>query len=297
MTKADPLAGVERARSLLKAEHPPVAELESRALDLKRLIAAGERDLEELDAQRQSALVSEASAGEVAKTRAAIRGRAGEVADLIEIAAAVHAKLEERIATEREADAAAKQLSAYEAVLDRRHAFVRRAEEVLSRVGPELRDLIAEYNSVEQAISAANRSLPFGADRIPSTEAARIGALPAPRVTERRFQGFVHQGQLVGEMGRCEAFPHQGHWVIYKRSNAVQGDETIGPCVVVDFVEVLTAPYLSSPLEALSTSLKIPEFAAPPPKLGRGERRTMPLSDWLRMSGEPEQVPLQVAAE
>ena len=185
MTKADPLAGVERARSLLKAEHPPVAELESRALDLKRLIAAGERDLEELDAQRQSALVSEASAGEVAKTRAAIRGRAGEVADLIEIVAAVHAKLEERIATERKAEAEAQRAAAYDEAEKLVTALAGRFEEFLGRTAPEARALLADCAAVQMKVSAVNRTLPPHATPIRSLEQRRTGRVEDTRNASR----------------------------------------------------------------------------------------------------------------
>jgi hypothetical protein len=76
--------------------------------------------------------------------------------------------------------------------------------------------------------------------------------------------------------------------------------DPIPNCVVVDYVEVTTERYEPLAIESLSTALRVPAFPAPPPKLGRGERRTMPLAEWLRMSGEPveAEVPLpRIAAE
>jgi hypothetical protein len=283
----DPLAQIEHAQAIIADGDAPLAQLEKGRLDLQRVIGSAEADLLEIGSRRKIELLAHAPAGELNRKLEALEKSEKEAQRRVQIANAILSEVETRIDAAREAESAAKRRADYEAVLDRRGAFVRRAEELLGRVGPELRDLIAEYNSVELAISAVNRSLPFGADRIPSTEAARMGALPAPRITERRFQGFVHQGQLVGEMGRCEAFPHQGHWVVYKRSNAIQGDLTIGPCTLVDYIESTVEKYEAPRLEALASALRVPAFDAPAPKLGRPERRVTPAA----------QAPLQMAAE
>jgi hypothetical protein len=298
MIMSNPLATIEAAQKLLAQPDTPLAKLEAGVLELQRVIASNDADLEGLDSRRKIEMSAATPAGVLEKKLDDLDRRRKEVERRAEIASIVLSELEKRISAQREADDAERIQAAYDAVLARRSAFVRRAEELLGRVGPEFRDLMAEYHSVEQSISAANRSLPLGADRIHSIEVARHGALLPPKVSERRFQGLVHQGQLVGEMGRCEAFPHQGHWVIYKRSNAVQGDETIGPCVVGDFVEITTQRYEPVRLEALASALRVPPWSAAPPERGRVEKRTMLLADWLRMSGEPaEPVPMPVAAE
>jgi hypothetical protein len=152
-----------------------------------------------------------------------------------------------------------------------------------------VRAVLQAYVESERATSVANADLPPGSSRIPSIEDERMGSPLPAKITGRRFQGFVHQGQLVGEMGKVEAFPHQGHWVVYKRSNAVQGDLTIGPCTLVDYIESTVEKYEAPRLEALASALRVPAFDAPAPKLGRPERRVVPAS------AQPD--PLALAAE
>jgi hypothetical protein len=91
---------------------------------------------------------------------------------------------------------------------------------------------------------------------------------------------------LVGELGKVEAFPHQGHWVVYKRSNAVQGDLTIGPCTLVDYIESTVEKYEARPLEPLATALRVPPFSAPPPGVSRPERRLLPASPVPALAAE-----------
>jgi hypothetical protein len=68
--------------------------------------------------------------------------------------------------------------------------------------------------------------------------------------------------------------------------------------VVVEYAEIITEKFQPPPLDSLATALRVPEFAAAPPKRGRVEKRTMLYSEWLRINGEPAEAdPMPVMAE
>jgi hypothetical protein len=292
-TSPDPLEG---ARKVLNAPAPSLADLEDAAAALSQVRDETDVEISGMAARRREILAADAPAAEIDKRLEKHDETVRALTRRNEIAAAGSTHLVTRIAAEREVERAAKQRADYEAVLARRSAFVRRAEELLGRVGPESRDLIGEYAQVEQAIGAANRRLPPGFDPIPSVEVARQGNIPAPKVTERRYQVFVYGREVVDEVGKCEAYPSgNGLWTVYRRSAAIQGDFTVGPCVIAEFVEITTQRYEPVRLEALAGSLRVPPFLAPIPALGRPERRTMPAYEWAALSAQPD--PLAAAAE
>jgi len=293
--QANPLAPIEAAQKILAAADAPLDRLEAARLDLQRVIAAGEADLEASAARRKIELSTAVPVAELSKKLASLDANDIEIRRRLEIAGALISQIEPRIADAREHEAERLRRVRYDAALALHAQTTSLIQAFLTNTAPAARAALAAYSESEAATTAANRDRPAGASPIPSIEAERIGQPTPPRITERRFQGFVHQGQLVGEMGRCEAFPHQGHWVVYKRSSAIQGDLTVAPCTLVDYIESTVEKYEPRPLEALASSLRVPEFAAAPPTLGRPARKTMP-ADWSGNAGEAQ--PRQaVAAE
>jgi hypothetical protein len=288
MTKpSDPLAPIEAAQKVIAAADATLAQLEAARLDLTRVIADAEAEREQLAARRKIEMTAATPVGELDKKLEALDRREKEASRRSEIALAILGQLEPRIADKREEEIEAKRREAYAAARNLRDETAKRVKTFLNKAVPEAQALLQAYIESEAVVTAVNRNLPAAAAPIPSIEQERLGGPTPPRITERRFQGLVHQGQLVGELGKVEAFPHQGHWVVYKRSNAVQGDLTIGPCALVDYIESTVEKYEAPRLEALASALRVPAFDAPAPKLGRPERRVTPAA----------QAPLQMAAE
>jgi hypothetical protein len=284
----DPLAQIEAAQATLAAPDAPLDRLEAARLDLQRVIAAGEADLEASAARRKIELLAHAPAAEVDRKIEAIEKHAREVARRVEIAVAILGQLESRIAAAREVEIEAKRQARYDDATKLHISAAKHVREFLDRIAPEARKALQAYSESEAATRAVNADLPQGASPIRSIEAERQGDLTKPKVTERKFQAFVHGKDMVGEVGKVEALKNgNGNWAVYFRSNAVQGDWTVGPCTIVDYIEVTTQRYEPVRLEALATSLRVPAFNAPAPNLGRPERRVLPA----------EQAPLQIAAE
>jgi hypothetical protein len=298
----DPLVQIENAQKILAKADASLAQLEEAKVELDHVLAGAAAEREEIAARRPIETNALMPAAALDKALDGLDRLEKSVGRRVEIVSTVRTALMARLDDAREAAAEEQRRSRYAQALELHVTATNVIKTFLNKIGQEGRDALQIYLESEAATAAVNKDLPPGAMRIPTIENERMGSHPPAKISERRVQWFVHGRDRIAPVGSVEAYPNangNGLWTIYKRSNAIQGDETIGPCVVVDFVEVLTAPYLSSPLEALSTSLKIPEFAAPPPKLGRGERRTMPLAEWRALNGEPagsEQV-LQVAAE
>ena len=272
-TKTDPLAQIENAQKILAKGDASLDALEEGKGEVLRLIADAEAEREELGRRRTIELTAASPAGELDKRLNVIEQRERAIARRLEIGRAVLDQLALRIDDALEEERLARQRAAYDEALELHDATARRVKAFLDRVAPEARAVLQAYAESEAAVAAVNKDRPAGCLPIRSIEAERQGQLLPPRIIERRFQGFVHQGQLVGEMGKVEAFPHQGHWVIYKRSNAIQGDLTIGPCTLVDYIESTVEKYEAPRLEALASALRVPAFDAPAPKLGRPERR------------------------
>ena len=235
-------------------------------------------------------LASDASAAEIDKQLERHDAAVSALVRRSEVAAAISTKVAERLAAARAEAAEEKRRDRYDQARERHVKATNIIKTFLDKIGQEGRDALQIYLESEAATAAANKDLPPGALRIPTIENERMGSHPPAKISERRVQWFVHNGHRVAEVGTVEAFPHQsgnGLWTIYKRSAAIQGDETLGPCVIGEYIEETVQRYEPVRLEALASSLRVPAFDAPPPGLGRPERRLMPASP----------VPLQVAAE
>ena len=296
-TKTDP---IESSRKILNAPESKLADLEAAAAALDNLRANLDGEIAGSAARRREILAADASAAEIDRRLEQHDATVSALVRRNEVAAANATKLAARLMAAREAAAEEQRRSRYAQALELHVTATNVIKTFLDKIGQEGRDALQIYLESEAATAAANKDLPPGATRIPTIEAERMGALPSPRVTVRKYQVFLNGREPVAEVGKVEAHNMNGVWAVYLPSRSVQGDVVIPNCVVVDYVEVTTERYEPLALESLSTALRIPEFPAPPPKLGRGERRTMPLAEWLRMSGEPveAEVPLQrIAAE
>jgi hypothetical protein len=288
--KPDHLAIIEHVQTIIAAADAPLDRLEAARLDLQRVIAAGEADLEASAARRKIELSAAVPVAELSKKLASLDANDIEIRRRLEIAGAVISQIEPRIAEAREHEGERLRRVRYDAAANLHAETTSLVRTFLENVAPAALAALAAYHESERATRAVNADLPQGASSIRSIEAERIGDLTKPKVTERKFQAFVHGKDMVGEVGKVEAFKNgNGNWAVYFRSNAVQGDWTVGPCTIVDYIEVTTERYEPRPLESLATSLRVPAFDAPAPKPGRSERRVVPAS------AQPD--PLAVAAE
>jgi hypothetical protein len=267
---------LEFARRILNAPAPSLADLAAAAVELDQVRADLDVEIAGMAAHRREILAADGTAHEI---DARLEKHDAAVSALVrrnEVAGAIATKLAARLVVARDVAAEEKRQARYDAALDLHNAATGRVREFLNRVAPEARAVMAAYLEAEAATAAANKDLPAGLPRIQSIETERQGSHLPARITERRVQWFVHNGTRIAEVGKVEAFPHQngnGLWIIYKKSAAIQGDETIGPCVIVEYIEEAIRKPVHRPLEALSSSLRIPSFDAPAPDLGRAEIR------------------------
>ena len=289
---------VESSRRILNMPESKLADLEGAAAALADVRADLDVEIAGMAARRREILASDGSAHEIDKRLEQHDAAVSALVRRDEVAAAIAGKVAERLAAARAEAAEDARRDRYDQARELHVNATNIVRQFLDRIAPEALEVMQVYAAAEAATAAANRDLPACAMRIPTIEQERLGSLPSPRVTVRRFQVFLNGREPVGEVGKVEAHNMNGLWAVHLPSRSVQGDVVIPNCVVVDYVEVTTEKHESRPLESLATALRVPEFGAPPPGLGRPERKTMPLSEWLRLNGEPaEQVPLQVAAE
>ena len=285
----DHLAQIENAQKILANGDASLAQLEEAKVELDHVLAGAAAEREEIAARRtiETSALMPAVALDKALDRLDLLEKS--VGRRVQIANAILSEVETRIAAAREAERSAQCQARYDQALDLHNAATGKIRAFLNRAASESLAMMAVYLEAEAATAAANRVLPAGAAPIKSIETERQGSHLPARITERRVQWFVHNGNRIAEVGKCEAYPHQsgsGLWTIYRRSNAIQGDETIGPCVIADFVEETTERFEPVRLEALASSLRVPAFDAPAPGLGRPERRLLPASPVPAMAAE-----------
>jgi hypothetical protein len=291
----NPLGQIEHAQATLAQAEAPVVKLEEARLELQRVVASSEADLEEIGSRRKIELLAHAPAAELNRKLEALEKAEKEVSRRVQIANAILSEVETRIVRAREAEIEQTRQANFSAALALHVLAAKRVKEFCGRVGPEAAEVMQLYRESEAATLAANKDRPAGAPIIPSIESERQGPPLPAKITERRFQVFVAGREPVGEVGKVEAHNVNGSWAVYRPSRSVQGDVVIPHCTIVDYVEATIQKYEPRPLEALSTSLRIPAFDAPAPGLGRAERRLMPASEWSSMNAQPD--PLAVAAE
>jgi hypothetical protein len=284
----DPLAQIEHAQGILARGDASLAQLQGCERDLKHVLADAENEHEEIGSRRKIELLAHAPAAEIDKRLNLIEQRERAIAWRLEIGRAVLAQISTRIDVALEEARAEKRRSDYAAAFALHVKATGRVRAFLDRIGPEARDALQAYRENEAATAAVNKDLPPGSSRIPSIEDERMGSPLPAKITERRFQAFMHGRDPVAEVGTVEAHNVNGSWAVYRPSRSVQGDVVIPHCWVADFVEVTTEKYEQRPLEALATALRIPSFhPTDPPVRGRVEKRTMPV--------EARPVPAQAA--
>jgi len=280
------IAAIERVQGMLAQPNASLAELSEGKIALLQIIAAGSCDLEELSSRRTIEMSSASPAGELDKKLDVIDKREKEIVRRVEIAKTVLSGLEDRITEAREAERSAQRQARYDQALKLHAEATTLIRNFLENVAPASSAALQAYRESEAATSEANRDLPPGCLPIMSIEGERMGELPPPKMIARKYQVFLDGREPIGEVGKCEAHSVSGLWAVYLPSRSVQGDRVVPNCAVEDMVEITTQDYERRPLESLATSLRVPPFSAPAPKLGRPERKTMRLAEWVSSNGE-----------
>jgi hypothetical protein len=294
----DPLAQIEHAQATLAKADAPLAQLEAAKLELTRVVASCDADLEELGSRRKIEMSSAMPAGELDKKLDAIEKREREVVRRNEIASIVLGQFEPRIVAGREDEAAARRQARYDQALALHAEATDLIRNFLGNVAPAARAALAAYSESEAATAAANRDLPPGASKIPTIESERMGDLPPAKTTEKRFQAFVRGRDFVAVVGSVDAAPASSNtWTVFIPSASMQGGTSVGGCEIVDFVDVRIEKFEPRRVESLATALRVPPFYATAPERGSIEKMRVRLSEWRAVNGEPEQAPRQIAAE
>jgi hypothetical protein len=259
-TKTDPLALVERVQTLLAQTDAPFAKLEQGLLEIERIMASNDADLEEIGSRRKIEMTAATPAGELDKKLDALDKRKKEIERRTEIASIVRVELETRIATEREVARAAKRQGNYDAALKLHVTATNRVREFLDKFGPECRRVLREYAESELTTASVNSDLPAGAVPIRSIESERKGELQPAKVTTRHFKAFVYAMRRVAEQGYVEAAPEKdGRWGVFIPGGSTSGGDYL-TCDLVDFVEVVTETDATPWPEFLASSLSVPAF-------------------------------------
>jgi hypothetical protein len=278
MKPADPLAQIERAQKILAKGDAGLAELEEGRLELQRVVAGSDADLEEIGARRKIEMTAATPVGELDKKLEALDRREKEASRRSEIALAILSEVETRIVAAREAEAAARRQAAYDTALKLHDEATSRVKEFLDRIVLEAREVMQAYVESEAATAAANKDRPLGCSPIMTIESERLGALPSPKTTVRKYQVFVSGRDLVAEVGKVEAHNVNGTWAVYRPSRSVQGDVVVPHCTIADFVEVTTEKFQLLPLESLATAFA---FQGSPPRLLSADGSRSARCPWL----------------
>jgi hypothetical protein len=308
----------ESARKILNAPPSTIAELEAARAVLTHVFAETDAEVEEMGSRRKTIASANAPAGEIDK---ALERHDDAVRALVrrnEIAAAVAAKLDERIAADRETESAAKRQAAYNEALALHVKARNLVREFLDKFGPECRKVMRVYAESESKNAAANQDLPPGAAPIPSIESERRGELRSPKTTVREFKAFVDGRRFIGEQGHVQAAERKdGKWDAWQPAGST-GAGCYCVASLEDYIEAVTEADATPWPENLAMSLSIPAFfvtqrpgwraiaadlgpvfpeqiiteldrleSLPPPQFPpRVETRTMSLANWRRLNGE-----------
>jgi hypothetical protein len=256
----NPLALVERVQTVLAQPDAPLAKLEEGLLEIQRIVASCETDLEEIGSRRKIEMTAATPAGELDKRLDAIDKREREVVRRIEIAKTVIGALETRIDAAREADAAAKRGANYDEALKFHVTATTHVRQFLDRFGPECRRVLREYAESEMKSAAANQDLPPGALPITSIEAERRGERRSPKTTVREFEAFVDGRRFIAERGHAQAAERKdGKWEVFLPVGSTgAGDYFV--CAISNFVEVTTETDTTPWPENLAKCLSVPSF-------------------------------------
>jgi hypothetical protein len=256
----NPLALVERAQTVLAQNDAPLAKLEQALLEVERVMASNDADLEEIASRRKIEMTAATPAGELDKKLDAIDKRKQEIERRTEIASIVRVELETRIAADREAERGDKRQAAYDGALELHDATWRLVRAFLDRIGAEARHVMRAYGESEMKSAAANQDLPCGAAPIPSIESERKGALRSPKTTVRKFKAYVAGMRRIAEQGSVEAAPEKdGRWGVFIPGGSTSGGHYL-TCDLVDFVEVLDEWDATPWPENLAKCLSVPSF-------------------------------------
>jgi hypothetical protein len=329
------LSSSDRIESTRKILNPPtskLADLEAAGAVLNHVLAETDAEIEEMASRRKTLVSSDTTAAEIDKALERHDEAVRTLTRRNEIATVVVTKLNERIATEREAENSTKRRAEYDEALALHATATKRVKEFLDRAGAEAREVLRLYAESEIKTAAVNGGLPPGALPIPSVEAERRGPLGSQKTTVREFCGFADGRRLIGEKGHVEATEREdGKLDVFVPGGSTgAGDYFV--CALENFVETFTESDTMPWPENLANSLSIPAFhVAEPPRwraiaADRGpvfpdqiaaeidslesqppyrfeprvETRVMTLAAWRRLNGEAVEVepaPVAVAAD
>ena len=260
MTKPTSTDRIESARKILNAPASTVAELEAARAVLTHVFAETDAEVEEMGRRRKTIAASDASIAEIEKALKRHDAAVLVLTDRNDIAAAVAAKLDERIAADRETESAAKRQAAYNDARAVHDATWPRVKKFLDRIGVEAREVMRAYAESEMKTAAANCDLPPGALPIPSIEAERRGELRPPKTKVREFKAFVDGRRFVGEQGHVQAAERKdGKWDVFLPAGSTGGGDYF-VCTLVDYVEVLTEADATPWPEFLANESFCPRF-------------------------------------
>jgi hypothetical protein len=285
-TKSDPLAALERLRAVLDEKRPTSQQLADASDRLRDIIGAANSEIGLIGGLMDSA--ADSAPVEAEKNLEELDERARAARRRIRIAESVLRAIENRRDEALEDERTAARQAAYDTARKLHDEATTIIRNFLENVGPAARAALEAYAESEAMTAAVNRDLPPGASPIPSIESERRGNPLQPKITERRFKGFVRGRDFVAEVGTVEAAPASGNtWTLFFPSASIQGGETVGGCVLEDFVDVRIERFEPSRPATLASSLNIPSFHAPSPARGSVEKKRMKLADWRAINGEP----------
>ena len=260
LTKPKAAHPLDAARAVL---HDPVASVAALggAHDSAGAVRQGaETAIADKEAARAAAALGEGSADDLEAKLMALDADLAAAKRRFDLAAATEAKLAERLAAARDAEAQKAKRLAYDEGAAWREAFAPRQTEFLDRFIRDWRTFLRERCELELRIRAVNKDLPEGANPIPSVELIRRLPLAEPEVETRPFVVFTGPaGEYFAEEGACTAKARPDGLFDCVRPDGSTGPMAYLTCSRVEWVEVTTMtrrPYLAS--GALATEIAIP---------------------------------------
>ena len=286
-TKSDPLAALERLRAVLDEKRPTSRQLADASERLRDIIGAANSEIGSIEGLMDSA--ADAAPVEAEKTLEKLDERARAAKRRIRIAESVLRAIEARRDEALEDERTAARQAAYDAAREKHAETLGYVQEFLAWAGSEAAKVKQMLVESERVTAAANANLPRGAPRLSTIEQARVGEPTPPRITERQFRAFTSGGRFICEVGAAEASPGAGGvYTLYFPSASVQGGETVGGCILEDWVDVRIERFEPIRPPALTSALSVPDFLAPAPARGSVEKKRMKLADWRAINGEPD---------
>ena len=251
---------IEAPRTPAEPPDGSVAALEAALAMVENEHAAAAAAMETAEAERAEAVNRDGPSDEVEAEVESIDNTLVALKRKRDIAAARKAKLAERLAAARDAEAQKAKRRELDEVAGMREAFVPRQTEFLERFTGEWRALLRESCALELRILAVNKNLPDGAAKVPSVDLIRRIPRAEPKVEVRRtFFVFTGPDGYFAEEGACTATKRADGKYDCARPNGSTGALAYAICDRIAMVDVATTtrrPHLMS--GALANEIAIP---------------------------------------